>query len=99
MIGKIDSTTYSSVTANPDTDDHAQPERQARLGFRGRPISGNREHHEVRQPVEDAGRVVEQLKRFLFTDAGDPGRAEHQRHEADEENRIHGRSVSRMKRR
>ena len=49
---------------------------------------GNREHHEVRQAIEDARGVLEQLKRFLLADARDSGRAERQSHEPDEENRV-----------
>ena len=97
MIGKIDSTTYNSVTANPDTD-ATRSHSGKRASVSAKRDDGNREQHEIRQPVEDARGVVEQLKRFLLADAGDARRAEHQRHEPDEENRIHRRPVLRMER-
>ena len=61
-----------------------------------KPTSGNRKHHEIRESIEDASRILEQLKCFLLADTGDPRHAERQRDQPDEENRVHRRSKARM---
>ena len=80
MIGKIESTTYNSVTANPD----AAAMRSQNDGLSGdvpQADERNREHHQVRQSIENPRGILEELKRLLFADAGDADRAERQRHE------------------
>ena len=62
-IGRIDSTTNSSVIRKPDTA--AAFSQPAAVGVSQR----DREHHQVGQRVEDRRRVPQQLEGLLLADA------------------------------
>ena len=77
----------------------AQPSRCRRLHApRAAPAhERQREQYEVREPIQDPRRVVEELKRFLLPDSDDAHNPKRQRHGTDEQNRVHRRPEARVK--
>src|SRR5256885_1294447 len=80
---------FAACRRDPQPDWSTRPDR-------GRTKDRDREHHKVNDPVENVGRVIDELKRFLNSGADLAGNGNDERSRADENDRVNRRLVTRV---